>query len=209
MRLPLAGLIYVFVAAGCSTQKPAQDAESTTVVTGDAPRRVESSELTPASSQDASTDNRDADDREPESSERRRTMETTAPATIGSEPQGTTQTSGTNRSEPNRNEPNAAPNDTKPDNTKVNKRDANSPAMTPVDQGENDVDLKITQQIRQAVMADSSLSFTAKNVKIITSNRKVTLRGPVKTAAERASIESAARKVAGPSMVDNQLEVAP
>jgi hyperosmotically inducible protein len=94
-----------------------------------------------------------------------------------------------------------------PDNTKVNKRDANSAALTPMDQKENQTDLKITQQIRQAVMADSSLSFTAKNVKIITQNGKVTLRGPVKTEQERGAIEAAARKVAGATQVDNQLEV--
>lgn len=94
-----------------------------------------------------------------------------------------------------------------PDNTKVNERDASSTALTPLDQQENRTDLTITQQIRQAVMADGSLSFTAKNVKIITQNGKVTLRGPVNTAQERSAIEAAARKVAGAASVDNQLEV--
>lgn len=93
-----------------------------------------------------------------------------------------------------------------PDNTKVNKRDTNSAALTPVDQGNGEIDLRITQQIRQAVMADNSLSFTAKNVKIITLNGTVTLRGPVNTAAERSAIEAAARRVAG-AQVDNQIEV--
>ncbi len=101
----------------------------------------------------------------------------------------------------------AAPAGTAPDNTKVNKRDTNDAALTPLDQKENQTDLKITQQIRQAVMADGSLSFTAKNVKIITQNGKVTLRGPVNTAAERTAIEAAARKVAGATQIDNQLEV--
>lgn len=95
---------------------------------------------------------------------------------------------------------------TAPDNTKVNKRDTDSAALTPMDQGNGQTDLKITQQIRQAVMGDSSLSFTAKNVKIITVKGKVTLRGPVNTDAERSAIEAAARKVAGAS-VDNQIEV--
>lgn len=94
-----------------------------------------------------------------------------------------------------------------PDNTKVNKRDTNSAALTPMDQNNNQTDLKITQQIRQAVMGDGSLSFTAKNVKIITQNGKVTLRGPVNSAQERDAIDAAARKVAGASQVDNQLEV--
>ena len=102
--------------------------------------------------------------------------------------------------------PATAPAGTPPDNTKVNKRDTNSAALTPMDQGNGETDLRITQQIRQAVMADGSLSFTAKNVKIITMNGSVTLRGPVNTAAERSAIEAAARKVAG-AQVDNQIEV--
>jgi len=96
---------------------------------------------------------------------------------------------------------------TQPDNTKVNERDRNAAALTPGDQKENQSDLKITQQIRQAVMANDSLSFTAKNVKIITAGGKVTLRGPVKTAEERSSIEAAARRIAGVTQVDNQIEV--
>lgn len=113
-------------------------------------------------------------------------------------------------------EPGAAPDSPKaasdpakaaPDNTKVNERDRNPAAPTPMDQGQNETDLKITQQIRQAVMADGSLSFTAKNVKIITQNGKVTLRGPVNTAQERSAIEAAARKVAGTAQIDNQIEV--
>jgi hyperosmotically inducible periplasmic protein len=92
------------------------------------------------------------------------------------------------------------------DNTKVNRRDANSDALTPMDQGNNQRDLAITQQIRKSVMADGTLSFTAKNVKIITQNGKVTLRGPVNTREERAAIEAAARHVAG-DRVDNQIEI--
>jgi hypothetical protein len=94
-----------------------------------------------------------------------------------------------------------------PDNTKVNERDRSSAALTPMDQGNGEADLKLTQQIRQAVMADNKLSFTAKNVKIITKDGKVTLRGPVKTADERAAIEADARKAAGTAPIDNQIEV--
>jgi osmotically-inducible protein OsmY len=102
--------------------------------------------------------------------------------------------------------PSAAAGGVAPDNTKVNERDR-GPSTTPMDQGNNETDLKITQQVRQAVMADGSLSFTAKNVKIITQAGKVTLRGPVKSTAERDAIEAAARKVAGVTQVDNQIEV--
>lgn len=94
-----------------------------------------------------------------------------------------------------------------PDNTKVNERDRKDSALTPGDQRENRTDLDITQQIRKAVMANDALSFTAKNVKIITAGGKVTLRGPVKTTDERAAIEAAARRVAGVTQVDNQIEV--
>jgi hypothetical protein len=102
--------------------------------------------------------------------------------------------------------PPVVPGPVAPDNTKVNQRDKSDTALTPMDQHNNQADLDITQKIRQAVMADGSLSFTAKNVKIITQNGKVTLRGPVNTAEERSAIEAAARKVAG-AQVDNQIEV--
>ena len=74
-----------------------------------------------------------------------------------------------------------------------------------MDQGSSESDRKITQQIRQDLMKDKSLSFTAKNVKIITIDGKVTLRGPVKSDAERSAIEAAARRVTG--NVDSQLEI--
>jgi hypothetical protein len=93
------------------------------------------------------------------------------------------------------------------DNTKRNERDRNDAALTSGDQNNNESDLKITQKIRQAVMGNDTLSFTAKNVKIITTGGKVTLRGPVKSDAERAAIEAAAKSVAGAGQVDNQIEV--
>jgi len=106
---------------------------------------------------------------------------------------------------------NAAPADrssapsTSADNSRVNQRDRSSAALTPMDQGSSESDRKITQQIRQDLMKDKSLSFTAKNVKIITMDGEVTLRGPVKSDAERSAIEAAARRVTG--NVDSQLEV--
>jgi hyperosmotically inducible protein len=56
-------------------------------------------------------------------------------------------------------------------------------------------------------MSDKSLSFTAKNVKVITVGSKVTLRGPVKSDQEKAAIENAARQATGVTEVDDQLEV--
>lgn len=93
------------------------------------------------------------------------------------------------------------------DNTDINERDTDDQTLTPMDQGGSESDRKITQRIRQAVVGDDSLSFTAKNVKIITIDGKVTLRGPVKSEQERATIGAAAKQVAG-ARVDNQLEVA-
>jgi hyperosmotically inducible protein len=103
--------------------------------------------------------------------------------------------------------PSQSPTPSEPDNSRVNARDKGGNTLTPMDQGKGEGDRKITQNIRQAVVKDSSLSFTAKNVKIITINGKVTLRGPVKTDAERSAIEAAAKKVAGVNRVDNFLEV--
>jgi len=76
-----------------------------------------------------------------------------------------------------------------------------------MDQNNDKSDLEITQGIRKAVVADSSLSFSAKNVKIITQGGKVTLRGVVKSEQERKTIDDSARKVAGAGNVDDQLEV--
>ena len=94
-----------------------------------------------------------------------------------------------------------------PDNTGINERDRNSANLTPMDQGNGEVDIDLTQRIRKAVMADDSLSFTAKNAKIITRDGRVTLRGPVKSAAERDAIYKCAVSAAGVGRVTNELEV--
>jgi len=95
-----------------------------------------------------------------------------------------------------------------PDNSGRNVRDRNDQNKTTGDQSENEADRTITQNIRQAVTADDSLSTNAKNVKIITNDGTVTLRGPVKSEKEKAEIEAKAKQVAGVKRVDNQLEVA-
>lgn len=93
------------------------------------------------------------------------------------------------------------------DNSKKNERDQNSATLTPGDQGENDVDRGITQKIRQEVIK-ADVSMNGKNVKIITVNSVVTLRGPVKSEQERSDIASIAQRVEGVKRVDNQLEIA-
>ena len=95
-----------------------------------------------------------------------------------------------------------------PDNSGRNVRDRDNQTKTPGDQSENEADRAITQNIRQAITADDSLSTNAKNVKIITNDGTVTLRGPVKSEKEKTDIEAKAKQVAGVKRVDNQIEVA-
>lgn len=94
-----------------------------------------------------------------------------------------------------------------PDNTGRNERDRDGGTMTPEDQSESAADRKITADVRSAITSDTSMSLNARNVKIITLNGVVTLRGPVETQAEKDAIEAKAEAVAGVSSVDNQLEV--
>jgi hyperosmotically inducible protein len=101
----------------------------------------------------------------------------------------------------------ASPAPTAPDNTGRNVRDRGGATLTPGDQSETEADQTLTQRIRQAVVADDALSTTAKNVKIITVNGVVTLRGPVKTMAEKRTIEATAQQLAGADKVDSQLEL--
>ena len=93
------------------------------------------------------------------------------------------------------------------DNTARNVRDQNSKLPTPVDQGESEADRAITQQVRQEVVKNDTLSTNAHNVKIITQNGVVTLRGPVNSAAEKTTVVAAARRAQGVKGVDDQLEV--
>ncbi len=93
------------------------------------------------------------------------------------------------------------------DNTAKNERDASGDTKTSGDQSNSPEDIKITAAIRRAIVAEDSLTMTATNVKIITAGGKVTLRGPVKTAAEKTKIAELAKKEAGKATIDNQLEV--
>lgn len=95
-----------------------------------------------------------------------------------------------------------------PDNSGVNVRDRNDQTQTPADQSESEADRTLSQNIRQALTSDDSLSTNGKNVKVITVDGKVTLRGPVKSAQEKAAIAAKAQQVAGVKNVDNQLEIA-
>ena len=101
----------------------------------------------------------------------------------------------------------AADDKTKPDNTAINERDRSRETQTSGDQSNSSTDLKITQAIRRALMKDGELSTTAKNIKVITANGQVTLRGPVKNAQEKAKIDQLAKSAGGGAKIDDQLDV--
>jgi hyperosmotically inducible periplasmic protein len=95
-----------------------------------------------------------------------------------------------------------------PTNTAVNVRDRAGNAKTPIDQNENQADINLTATIRKRVVG-TEMSTDAHNVKIISQDGRVTLRGPVKSPEEKAQIEAIAQDVAGKDKVESQLEVAP
>jgi osmotically-inducible protein OsmY len=102
--------------------------------------------------------------------------------------------------------PGGADETTNADNTKVNTRDRKD-SLTPMDQSNSAAQIAITANIRKGIMGDKTVAFNGKNVKIITVGTRVTLRGPVQSSKERTAIEGIAKRTAGVSDVDNQLEV--
>lgn len=96
-----------------------------------------------------------------------------------------------------------------PDNTKANQRDKNKAEPTADQQKENQPDREIARKIRQSIVQDKSLSSYAHNVKIISENGAVTLKGPVRSDEEKAAVEAKAAEVAGADKVTSQLEVKP
>ncbi|GAB2877107.1 hypothetical protein GCM10027046_01160 [Uliginosibacterium flavum] len=91
-------------------------------------------------------------------------------------------------------------------NTGINKRDRDDATLTPMDQMNNSSDLKITQEIRQALVK-GEFSMDAKNIKVIARNGAVTLRGPVRSAAELERINVMVKAMPGIKSIDNQLQV--
>ena len=103
---------------------------------------------------------------------------------------------------PRRQDPQHAP----PDNTRQNKEQTNPTA----DQQKMDpADRAISQKIRKAIHEDNTLSVYGHNIKIITRDGKVTLRGPVRSMEDKNNIEAKAVAVAGQGNVDDQLQIAP
>jgi osmotically-inducible protein OsmY len=96
------------------------------------------------------------------------------------------------------------------DDSGKNVRDRDGATLTSGDQAQgSDADVEITRQIRKAIVTHDSLSLGARNVKIITLDGTVTLRGPVKSQTEKTTIaQIAADQAGGVSKVNDQLEVA-
>ena len=57
-------------------------------------------------------------------------------------------------------------------------------------------------------MKDKSLSTYAHNVKIITQDGKVTLKGPVRSQDEKTNVEAKAAAIAGDGNVTSEIEIA-
>lgn len=96
-----------------------------------------------------------------------------------------------------------------PDNTRVNRRDRNANTPTADRQQNARPDREVTKQIRDAIIADKALSTYAHNVKVITQNGQVTLRGPVRSEEEKRAIEGKAAEIAGEGNVVSDLTVKP
>jgi hyperosmotically inducible periplasmic protein len=101
----------------------------------------------------------------------------------------------------------AADEKTDRENTAMNQRDRSGETKTSGDQSNSSADLKTTQAVRRALMADNELSMTAKNIKVITANGQVTLRGPVNSAQEKSKIDQIARSAANGARIVDQLDV--
>lgn len=96
---------------------------------------------------------------------------------------------------------------TAPDNSGMNAPAKSAGAPTADQQSNSQGDVELTRQIRRSVEKDNSLSVVAHQVKIISSNGSVVLRGPVKTENEKQAIGAKAQAIAGADKVNNQLEV--
>ena len=96
---------------------------------------------------------------------------------------------------------------TSPDNTKMNAQDRDKASPTADQQKDNRSDREITQQIRQSLVKDKSLSTYGHNVKVITQNGQVTLKGPVRSDDEKKAIEAKATEVAGENKVTSELNI--
>lgn len=94
------------------------------------------------------------------------------------------------------------------DNSAINARDRSRSTLTPIDQSEAAADLELAARLRRKLLALPNLSLAGQNIKIITREGRVTLRGPVPDKAERSRIELVLAEAAGKASIDSQLEIA-
>jgi osmotically-inducible protein OsmY len=95
----------------------------------------------------------------------------------------------------------------KADNSQLNQRDRNASEPTADNAKNTQSDLQTMQRIRKSIVADKSLSTYAHNVKVVSENGRVTLKGTVHTEAEKSNIEAKACAVAGVENVTNNITV--
>ncbi len=99
---------------------------------------------------------------------------------------------------------------TQPDNTRVNQRDRASREPTADQQKLNSSDQNLAASIRKSIVDDKSLSTYAHNIKVISQDGTVTLKGPVRSEDERKSIVSKATLLVGSAdKVKDELSVKP
>src|SRR5258706_8049891 len=103
----------------------------------------------------------------------------------------------------------STPSQEKQDNTRINQRDREPGAATADQQKENPSDRDLTSKIRKAIVDDKNLSTYAHNIKVVSQNGTVTLKGPVRSDAEMKSILAKAQAMAGTDRVVNEMSVEP
>jgi len=97
--------------------------------------------------------------------------------------------------------------DVKNDDTGVNRMDLAANELTSDNQSSAKSEMQIIRKIRQGIIADKKLSMYAHNVKIITGDGHVTLRGPVRSRDEERKVIKVAQSVAGPYRVIDKLRI--
>jgi hyperosmotically inducible protein len=208
MKTVLAALLCTLGVVACGESRPAQTPTTTTSSTTETTAPLPASGMSPTTpstmpgtatpsitpSTEPSTTTTTPGDLDTTGPRHDESMTGTAPSTTGA-----------GAAAPSSDNPGAADKTKDATNTKINDRDRKGTA-TPTKQGGGN-DRNITAEIRRSLVGDKTLSFTAKNVKIITVGGKVTLRGPVKSDDEKSAIEAKAKTANGVTEVDNQLEV--
>ena len=91
------------------------------------------------------------------------------------------------------------------DNTKANQQES----TTADQQSNSSSDVELARNVRRAIQSDKSLSTYAHNVKVISQNGQVTLKGPVRSQDEKDAVVAKAAEVAGKNNVVNELTVVP